>query len=68
MGKREEAAPPYGRALSIYEKILEPSHPKVGGCRKNLERCQRSIAGSDNPDNYEVRTSVLERPLGPSPA
>jgi len=48
MGKREEAAQLYARALAIYEKTLEPAHPKAAGCRRNLERCQRSIGISQD--------------------
>ena len=48
MGKREEAAQLYTRALAIYEKTLEPTHTKVAGCRRNLERCRRSIGISQD--------------------
>jgi len=48
MGKREEAAQLYTRALAICEKTLEPTHPRAAGCRRNLERCQRSIGISQD--------------------
>ncbi len=37
-GKRDEAVELYARALAIFERVLDPSHPKVVTCRENDAR------------------------------
>jgi hypothetical protein len=37
-GKRDEAAELYARALAIFERVLDPNHPKVTTCRENYAR------------------------------
>lgn len=52
-GKLGQAELLYQRALAIFEKVLEPHHPKIVTCRTNyaslLREMQRSGSCSPSP-------------------
>ena len=42
LGKLDEAAQYYRRALTIFERALSPEHPNLVACRKNYDALRKA--------------------------
>jgi len=45
-GELTTAAAIYERALTIFERALQPAHPRLLRCRANYEKLRRNLARS----------------------